>query len=262
MGSFYNPHIARETLRIDGLIDHLSMADPPRDDDPHFERVRQAFSLLLHDYIGQLSEPIDGYAVDRARALLARYGSPWAAEHLQRIHTTGGEHALDYVFPPLYTEDLLADYSANARALREALGVPLAIEPIPTWLRLDIPQMPEAEFLDRFCESSGCDVLLDIPHEVITARTAGRDPREFIAELPLERVVEIHVAGASWDPILQDDWIGVEPPGPGILDLMLFAAERAPRLAAVTYDCHSRALTAATQEGALRAIRERLGVWK
>ncbi|HEY3174129.1 MAG TPA: DUF692 family protein [Candidatus Polarisedimenticolia bacterium] len=262
VGSFYNPHIARETLEIGHLIDHLSMADPPRADDPYFERVRGSFTLLLHDFIGQLSEPVDEQAVSRARDLIARYRSPWAAEHLQRVHTTDGRHAVDYVFPPIYTEDLLADYIANARALREALGLPLAIEPIPTWLSLDIAHLSEAEFLHRFYEASGCDFLLDVAHEVISARSAGRDAREFIADLPLHRVTEIHVAGTSLDPVLQDDWIGVEPPGPEILDLMMFAAERAPRLAAVTYDAFSRALSAATQERAVRAMRERLGIWK
>ena len=262
VGCFYNPHLARETLASAHLIDHLSMADPPRAEDRYFDRIASSFTHLLHDFIGQLSEPLDLHAIGRARDLLARYRSPWAAEHLQRVHTTDGGHAVDYVFPPLYTEDLLADYGANARSLREALGLPLAIEPIPTWLRLDIPQMQEGEFLRRFFEQSGCDFLLDIPHALITARAERREPREFIATLPLDRVIEIHVAGTSHDPVLDDDWIGVSPPAAEILDLMLFAAERTPRLAAVTYDSFSRSLTAATQLTALTAIRERLGVWK
>lgn len=262
IGCFYNPHLARETLDHADLADHLAMADPPRADDPHFDRLRERFTLLLHDFIGQLSEPIDAAALARARDLLRRYGSPWAAEHLQRVHTTDGAHFVDYVFPPLYTEDLLADYVANARALREALGAPLAIEPIPTWLRLDVPQMSEAEFLSRFYEASGCDFLLDVAHETISARTAGREPREFIAELPLERVVEIHVSGFSVDPALEDEWIGVEVPGAEVLDLMVFVAERAPRLAGVTFDAYSRSLDARRQRAALTAIRDRLGVWK
>lgn len=262
IGCFYNPHIARETIAQEGLIDHLAMADPPRDDDPLFPRLRERFTLLLHDWIGQLSEPIDDYALSRARDLLRRYGSPWAAEHLQRVHTTDGAAFVDYVFPPLYTEDLLADYAANARALHEALGVPLVIEPIPTWLPLDVPQMGEAEFLRRFYEASGCGFLLDVAHESISARTAGREPREFIAELPLDRVVEVHVSGCSRDPALADEWIGTEVPVPEVLDLMVFVAERAPGLRAVTFDAYSRSLEAGCQEATLRAVRERLGVWR
>jgi uncharacterized protein (UPF0276 family) len=261
VGAFYNPHIARETLAAADLIDHLAMADPPRAGDPHFPALREQFTLLLHDFIGQLSEPIAGSALERAKKLIADYRSPWAAEHLQRVHTTDGTRFVDYVFPPLYTEDVLADYSRNARSLREALGAPLAIEPIPTYLHLDFPGiMTEAEFVTRFFESSGCDFLLDISHACLSARYARRPPRDFIAEMPLERVIEIHVAGTSVDPALEDEWIGAEAPQPEILDLMIFAAERAPRLRAVTFDAFSRALTGETLVKGLRAIRERLSV--
>jgi len=263
IGAFYNPHLVREILDAGELIDHLAMADPPRPADPHFPKIRERFTLLLHDFLGQLSEPVEGPALDRARRLLADYRSPWAAEHLQRVHTTDGDRFVDYVFPPLYTEDLLADYSRNARALQEALGAPLAIEPIPTYLHLEAPGvMTEAEFVTRFFEASGCDLILDIAHASLSARYAGRPAREFIAELPLDRILEIHVAGTSIDPALGDEWIGAEAPQPELLDLMLFAVERAPRLRAVTFDAFSGALTGETLVAGLRAIRERLSVWK
>jgi len=263
VGAFYNPHLGRETIEAAGLIDHLAMADPPGPSDQHFPAIRDRFTLLLHDFLGQLSEPVAGAALERARRLLASYRSPWAAEHLQRVHTTDGSRFVDYVFPPVYTEDLLADYARNARALREALGAPLALEPIPTYLHLGIEgAMSESEFVSRLLSISGCDLLLDVSHAWLSARYAGEPARDLIASLPLDRVIEIHVAGTSIDPALEDAWIGAEVPEPGILDLMLFAAERAPKLRAVTFDAFSRALTAQALVSGVRAIRERLSIWK
>jgi Protein of unknown function (DUF692) len=146
VGAFYHPHLARETLELAGFIQHLAMADPPRADDPLFAKVRTRFTLLLHDFLGQLSEPVEASALERARRLVALYDPPWVAEHLQRVHTTAGDAFVDYVFPPPYTEDLLRDYARNARALQAALGRPLVLEPIPTYLRLDVPQLDEAAF--------------------------------------------------------------------------------------------------------------------
>jgi Protein of unknown function (DUF692) len=146
VGAFYHPHLARETLELAGFIQHLAMADPPRTDDPLFAKVRTRFTLLLHDFLGQLSEPVEASALERARRLVALYDPPWVAEHLQRVHTTAGDAFVDYVFPPPYTEDLLRDYARNARALQAALGRPLVLEPIPTYLRLDVPQLDEAAF--------------------------------------------------------------------------------------------------------------------
>ncbi|MBI3079386.1 MAG: DUF692 family protein [Deltaproteobacteria bacterium] len=260
IGAFYNPHLAQVTLQARGLIEHLAMADPPAPDDPYFPAVQARFTLLLHDFLGQLSEPLDGEALARARSLLALYRSPWAAEHLQRVHTTDGQAFVDYVFPPLYTEDLLSDYVRNARALREALGVPLVVEPIPTYLHLDLPQMGEVEFVQRFYEASGCGMLLDVAHAWLSARYAGVPARQFLESLPLERVVELHVAGVEDDPELGGPWIGAAVPGAEILDLARFAAERAPELGAVTFDAFSSALRADTLLAGVSAIRDRLGL--
>lgn len=256
VGAFYNPHLAAATLEAAGLIEHLAMADPPRPDDPHFGEVQRRFVLLLHDFLGQLSEPLGGVALERARRLAALYDTPWAAEHLQRVHTTDGRAFVDYVFPPLYTEDLLADYVRNARALREALARPLVLEPIPTYLHLPLAQLGEIEFVHRFYAESGCGMLLDVAHAWLSARYAGVGPREFVAALPLDRIVELHVAGTEPDRDLGGPWIGAAAPDREMLNLALYAAERAPGLRAVTFDAFSTALTVETLHAGVRAIRD------
>lgn len=260
VGAFYHPHLARETLELAGVIQHLAMADPPRADDALFPAVRARFTLLLHDFLGQLSEPVEESALERARRLIALYDPPWVAEHLQRVHTTAGDAFVDYVFPPAYTEDLLADYARNARALQAALGRPLVLEPIPTYLRLDVPQLDEAAFVERFLAESGCGLLLDVSHAWLSAHYAGRRARDFVATLPLERVVELHVAGVEADRDLGGPWIGTAVPTRELLDLARFAAERAPGLRAVTFDAFSSALTAATLRAGVQAIRDHLGL--
>jgi uncharacterized protein (UPF0276 family) len=260
VGAFYHPHLARETLALAGFIEHLAMADPPRPDDPHFAAVRGRFVLLLHDFLGQLSEPLEGRALERARRLVALYDPPWVAEHLQRVHTTAGDAFVDYVFPPAYTADLLADYVRHARALREALGRPLVLEPIPTYLDLGGPGLGEIGFVERFIAESGCGLLLDVSHAWLSAHYAGRRPRDFVAALPLGEVIELHVAGVEEDPDLCGPWIGTAVPTRELLDLLAFAAERAPRLRAVTFDAFSSGLSAAVLEAGVRAIRDHLGL--
>jgi uncharacterized protein (UPF0276 family) len=260
VGAFYHPHLARETLELAGFIQHLAMADPPRTDDPLFAKVRTRFTLLLHDFLGQLSEPVEASALERARRLVALYDPPWVAEHLQRVHTTAGDAFVDYVFPPPYTEDLLRDYARNARALQATLGRPLVLEPIPTYLRLDVPQLDEAAFVERFLAESGCGLLLDVSHAWLSAHYAGRPARDFVAALPLHRVVELHVAGVEADRDLGGPWIGTAVPSPELMDLARFVAERAPALRAVTFDAFSSAMTAATLRDGVQAIRDGLGL--
>src|SRR5438309_9304967 len=130
VGTFYNPHLGAELAQADG-IDHLAMADPPAPHDPHWPAIQQRYTLLLHDYLGQLSEPLDERSIARARSLAELYRTPWVAEHFQCLHTEDGRYNLNYVFPPLYTEEFLQRFVTNAKALEVRLGQPRVLENIP-----------------------------------------------------------------------------------------------------------------------------------
>src|SRR2546422_5655254 len=114
VGAFYNPHLGAELARAQG-VDHLAMADPPAPTDPHWPAIKARYTLLLHDYLGQLSEPLDERSIARARALAELYRTPWVAEHFQCLHTEDGRYNINYVFPPLYTEEFLRRFVAKDR---------------------------------------------------------------------------------------------------------------------------------------------------
>src|SRR2546430_17441051 len=88
VGAFYNPHLGRELARAEG-IDHLAMADPPAASDPSWSAISERYTLLLHDYLTQLSEPPDERSIHRDRALADLYRLPWVVEHFQCLYTAG-----------------------------------------------------------------------------------------------------------------------------------------------------------------------------
>ncbi len=255
IGTFYNPHLADFTLEHSDLIDHLAMADPPAADDQRFAEIQQQFPLLLHDYLGQLSDPLSDFALQRARNLQQRYQGPWIAEHFQCLHTQDRSRSLDYVFPPLYTEEFLDRFCANAVALRDAVGAPLVMENIPGFFSVQRAQMSEAEFLTRFFDQTGCGFLIDVPHIWLAAYYRGIDARQYLADFPLDRVVEMHVAGVERDPDLGGPWIAPVAPSEDILALACWVAEHAPKLRAATVDVFSPSVTAAQIEDAMRRTR-------
>ena len=260
VGTFYNPQVAEEILASGDLIGHLAMADPPADDDAAFPRVREKFPLLLHDYLGQLSDAMSEQALARAKALQEMYQGPWVAEHFQCLHTQDGGRSLDYVFPPLYTEEFLERFVANARILRQAVGAELVMENIPGFFSLEHAQMSESEFLRRFFEESGCGFLIDVPHLWLAAHYGGRDARQYIGEFPLEKVVEIHVGGVEDDPDLGGPWVAPQAPTAEILELAVWVRDRAPHLRAVTVDMFSPSVTADLLLDSVRATRAAFGV--
>jgi len=254
VGAFYNPHLAQEILAHHGLIEHLAMADPPEKDDAFFPEVQRKFPLLLHDYIHQLSDPIPPHALARARHLADFYQSPWIAEHCQCVATQDGRYNVDYVFPPLYTRELLERYVANAVALQKAVGRPLVMEQIPRYFDTDLDEMSAGEFLREFSERSGAGLLLDIAHAWLEAYYRRRPPRDYLLELPLESTVELHVAGVAEYSDLEGPWIAPVEPSDEILELSAWAFERMPKVRGVTFDAFSTLL----QPGVIPRTVERM----
>jgi len=60
--------------------------------------------------------------------------------------------------------------------------------------------MPEAEFIARMAEESGCRLLLDVNNVYVNSVNHGFDAKAFIDALPADRVVQIHLAGHSRQP--------------------------------------------------------------
>lgn len=257
VGAFYNPHLGRELATASG-IDHLAMADPPRGDDVWWPGIRERYTLLLHDYLGQLSEPLDERSIARARSLAELYRTPWVAEHFQCLHTEDGTYNLNYVFPPLYTEEFLARFIANANALQARLDQPLVMENIPGFFDVTASRIPEALWLRRFFEGTNAGFLLDLPHIWLEAHYHGVDPKAFLADFPLDRVVELHVAGVEPDRDLEGPWIAPTEPSEAMLDFMGHAVSRCPEAKAVTFDAFSPSLTADVLLRSVERIRAAL----
>src|SRR6184192_1140948 len=254
VGAFYNPHLGAELARADG-IDHLAMADPPGASDPWWPVMRERYTLLLHDYLGQLSEPLDERSIARARSLAELYRTPWVAEHFQCLHTEDGTYNINYVFPPLYTEEFLQRFVTNANALQARLDQPLVMENIPGFFDVKASQLPEPVWLRRFFEATGAGFLLDLPHVWLEAHYRAAQPAAWLAEFPLDRVVELHVAGVEQDADLQGPWIAPAEPSVEMLDFLALAVSRCPRARAVTFDAFSPSLTADTLLRSVERIR-------
>jgi uncharacterized protein (UPF0276 family) len=258
VGAFYNPHLGADLLETEIPVDHLAMADPPHPEDPHWPGIRERYTLLLHDYLGQLSEPLGAASVERARRLAALYDTPWVAEHFQCLHTEDGMYNLNYVFPPLYTEEFLERFSINARALKTQLDRPLVMENIPGYFEVRSEQMSEPDWLTRFFEATDCGFLLDLPHVWLEAGYQGLDPVAWLDSFPLDRVVEIHVAGVEEDADLAGPWIAPTEPDDAMLGFMVDAVERCRAVEAVTFDAFSPSLTAEVLFRSVERIRGKL----
>jgi uncharacterized protein len=125
------------------------------------------------------------------------FGAPWASEHLSFNRAYNNDVAFNagFLLPPLQTFEGAAAAAAAARDLATRLPVPFAFETGVNYLRPMDGELTDGAFFAAVAEGADCGILLDL-HNLWANERNGRQPvREVLAELPLERVWEVHLAG-------------------------------------------------------------------
>jgi len=162
-------------------------------------RARERWPLLTHGLtqgFGSLT-PYDPGALAALASFVRELGSPWHSDHLC-VASVDGVYLHD-LLPVPFTARAIAHIVARVRVLSDALGVPIAVEPISYYAMP--PGAPasyafdEADKLSEILERADARLLLDVNNVYVNARNHGFDARAFIDRLPIARVVQLHVAG-------------------------------------------------------------------
>lgn len=159
------------------------------------ETVRRDHPVALHGTtlsIGSV-DPLDAGYLDRLGALVRHVEPVWVSDHLAWSSFDGRE--LD-LLPLPYTEECLDHVLARVAAVQDRLGsTPLLLENPASCLEFTVSEMTESEFLAAVAQRSGCGILLDVNNLVISATNQGFDPARYLAALPGDHVLEVHLAG-------------------------------------------------------------------
>ena len=80
-------------------------------------------------------------------------------------------------------------------ALIKLVSVPVLVENLEPLPIDGYDFWAQPEYICQVLEQSGCNFLLDIGHARVSADRLGMEVETYLEQLPLERVVEIHVSG-------------------------------------------------------------------
>lgn len=122
----------------------------------------------------------------------------WVSEHLAFDRYQVGTHwqQAGFFLPPLQTESSI-QIAAEQLQQRRELGLPVAFETGVNYLQPQLGEMPDGEYWAALAEQADVGILLDL-HNLWTNERNGRcKVSDVLKELPLHRVVELHVAGGE-----------------------------------------------------------------
>jgi uncharacterized protein len=167
--------------------------------------IEQLQSIPQKKILHSVGLPVGGQSLPNPEQLpllgqfCAEIGALWASEHLSfnRVEEVSGSWDTGFLLPPLQNQAGLEAAVANIRTLQAQLPVPLSIETGVNYLQPQAEDWSDGEFMAAVATAADCGILLDL-HNIWTNERNGRQSvAEFLAQLPLERVLEIHVAGGE-----------------------------------------------------------------
>lgn len=239
VGITYSRDIEPLLLEEPGLVDVLEVEPQtawikrpgePRPYRVQEETMQRLLSFPMRKLVHSVGTPVGGTVrpepaqLELLRETVLRLEAPWASDHLSFNATP--EFATGFFLPPRQTAAGVETVAASVADLQQALPVPIAIETGVNYLRPRPDELEDGDFVGVVAERSDCGVLLDL-HNVFANALNGRQPIEdFLAQLPLERVWELHIAGGmEMDGFWLDAHSGALPDA-----LVEIAAEVVPRL--------------------------------
>ncbi len=158
-------------------------------------RARERYALSLHGVglsIGS-TDPLRQEHLRRLRELVDELQPALVSEHLS-WSGVGGLYAND-LLPLPFTREALAHVVSRVQQAQEALGRRLLLENLSSYLRFQDDEMPEWDFVAEVAQRSGCGLLLDVNNLYVSARNHGFDAMDYLDALPVEAVLQYHLAG-------------------------------------------------------------------
>ncbi|MFF1303810.1 DUF692 domain-containing protein [Streptomyces sp. NPDC058307] len=192
---------------------------------------------------------------ERAEAL----GSPLVTEHIAFVRAGGPLTAsprleAGHLLPVPRTRDALDVLCENIRIAQDALPVPLAVENIAALISWPGEEMTEGQFLYDLADRTGVRLLIDVANLHTNHVNRDEDPAEALAELPLEAIAYVHVAGGFERDGVWHDSHAHPVPRP-VLDILTDLASRVSP-PGVLLERDENFPEPAELEGELGAIRE------
>ena len=228
--------------------------------DRHAEAWADAGRPTTYHFLDvNLDEPsdLDDGWLDAVRRIARRLQPAWLCGDAGLWHFGPRERGHMTLLPPILCDESASAMAEGVARLRAATGCEVLPENPPG--KVFVGDLHLLEFFARLCERADTGLLLDCAHLAIYQQTQGLPPLTGLDGFPLERIVELHVAGSTrhapggLDVIEDDHGPAVLPETWAIFEHVVSAA---PNLKAVVFECERNPLEACLP--GLRRIAEGL----
>ncbi|MDI1435369.1 DUF692 domain-containing protein [Polyangium sorediatum] len=197
-GLGFRRRIKSDILAHRGAIDFIEVTTE------HFMTPRQLDELAalrvllpcvphgLQLSVGSTAPPTTEY-LRCIKRVLEVTGAPYYSDHLAVTSAPGID--LGHLSPVALTRKSLESVVRNISTVQDHTGKLLIVENITYFFDIPGGELSQTDLLNEVVERTGCGLLLDATNLYTNATNHGYDPIHFLEQIPLDRVIQVHMAG-------------------------------------------------------------------
>ena len=159
------------------------------------DRIRADYPVVMHGVSLSIAStaPLNTEYLQDLKTLAKRVQPKWISDHLCWTGVHGRN--LHDLLPIPYTEEALDHVVERVKRVQDFLGRQIVLENVSSYVSFKDSEMAEWEFLSELSSRADCWLLFDVNNVYVSAFNHGYDPKKFIEGIPLDRVIQFHVAG-------------------------------------------------------------------
>lgn len=173
------------------------------------DSILETYPVVPHGvslYFGS-TDPFNRQQLKKLKELVKRTKTPYLSDHLC-WGSVDGKYTHD-LLPMPYTFEAAKHTAARVKYVQDYLEIPVCVENVSSYAEFHASQMSEWQFLSEVVEAADCGILLDVNNIYVSSRNHNFDPYEYLSNVPLDRIAQIHVAGhTTFDNYLLDTHVG------------------------------------------------------
>lgn len=161
----------------------------------NLHRILERYPVVQHGVslaIGS-PDPLNFDYLKQLKELTKITKTPWVSDHLCWGRLPGA-HYHD-LLPLPYTKEVINYVVERARIVQDYLELPFALENLSSYVGYNQDEMSEWEFYSTIVEKADIYMMLDVNNIYVSSRNHGFDPKAYADNIPLDRVLQIHLAG-------------------------------------------------------------------
>jgi uncharacterized protein (UPF0276 family) len=185
---------------------------------------------------------LDEHWLRRTRALAQEINAAWLCGDAGRWHFAARERGHGMLMPPILCPESAQETADSIRQIESVTGLTCLPENPPGVFYLG--EMHILDYFANVAEQADCGLLLDCAHLAIFQQTRTYAPLTGLDNYPLERVIEMHVAGGGFTEFEGFSYIEdnhAPEPLQATWEILEYVVPRAPNLKAIVFECEHNA---------------------